>query len=105
MPRVFDIVSQKGNRLHTIAHEVSVLQATQKMNQHGIGALVVMQDGHVVGMFTERDVLRRVVAEQRSPMDVTVAEVMTADVICVPPQMDIEDVSQIMKDKRVRHLP
>jgi CBS domain-containing protein len=75
------------------------------MNQHKLGALVVTVEDQLVGMFTERDVLRRVVGELRNPAEVKVAEVMTDHVICCSPDMDIEELSAIMKDKRIRHLP
>jgi len=105
MPSVADIVEQKGKEIHTIQPEASVLEATMKMNRQHIGALVVMKDGRILGMFTERDVLRRVVAQDRAPGSVTVSEVMTCRVICCNPETDIEEASRIMKEERVRHLP
>src|SRR5208282_1153175 len=106
MPTVADLLTTKGSHhLHTISPTATVLEAVQRMNQHQIGALVVMNEGQVVGMFTERDVLRRVMAEMRSPRDVFVADVMTADVICCPPDTDVADASGIMRQRRVRHLP
>jgi CBS domain-containing protein len=105
MPTVLDIVSHKGDHIFSISPAATVLEAVKRMNDHGIGALIVMQDDGMIGMFTERDVLRRVMAEMRSPTEVTVAEVMTTEVICVPPTMEIEEASQVMRQKRVRHLP
>jgi CBS domain-containing protein len=75
------------------------------MNQYKLGALLVMEDSHVAGIFTERDVLRRVVAEQRNPSTCKVGEVMTAEVVCCKPDDDIEEISTIMQQKRVRHVP
>jgi CBS domain-containing protein len=105
MPTVSDLLKSKGSRLHTISPAASVLEAVQRMNQHQIGALVVMQERHVAGMFTERDVLRRVMAEMRPPGEVSVAEVMTTDVICCEPGTDVADASGIMRQRRIRHLP
>ena len=105
MPTVLDILIRKGNEIHCIHPAATVMEAVQSMNIHRVGALVVMKDDSVVGMFTERDVLRRVLAEQRLPQDVTIADVMTADVICCPPDTDVADASQIMTERRVRHLP
>jgi CBS domain-containing protein len=105
MPTMQDILSSKHTEIHTIRPEATVLEATKKMNQHKIGALVVMQDNQVVGMFTERDVLRRVVAEQRDPSSLCVAEVMTTEVICAEPETDLEEAANIMKTRRIRHLP
>jgi CBS domain-containing protein len=58
-----------------------------------------------VGVFTERDVLRRVVAEQRAPSAILVRDVMTTDVICCDPETTVDEASRIMRDRRVRHLP
>ena len=106
MPTVHDVLATKGNmRIHTISPAASVMDAVEKMNDLQIGALIVMEDGHVLGIFTERDVLRRVIGAMHKPSTTTVNEVMTRDVVCVEPSTDLDEVSEIMKDRRVRHLP
>jgi CBS domain-containing protein len=105
MATAHDVLAAKGASLHTVDAHMSVLDATQLMNQHKIGAVVVTDSGRVSGMFTERDVLTRVVAEQRNPAEVSVGQVMTRDVICCEPDTDLDEVSAIMKERRVRHLP
>ena len=105
MPTVRDVIAAKGQSLTTIDSHASVLDATRKMNQHKIGALVVMEDGRVAGMFTERDVLTRVISEELPPAAVEVGMVMTREVICCAMNDDLDDVSAIMKTKRVRHVP
>jgi len=105
MPTANDILSQKGFSVHVIPPDIMVLDAVERMNRLRVGAMVVMSEGRVRGMFTERDVLRRVMGERRDPAMTPVADVMTTDVICCPPSADIDDISAIMKEKRVRHLP
>jgi CBS domain-containing protein len=105
MPTVADILSTKGPQVHSTTPGATVLAATQKMNQYKLGALIVMQGNDVAGIFTERDVLRRVVAEQLDPATTTVAEVMTAGVYCVKPETELDEVSSIMQARRIRHLP
>jgi CBS domain-containing protein len=105
MPTVADILARKGAHVLTIGKEATVLQAALVMNEHKIGALVVVDESRVIGMFTERDVLRRVVGEQRDPTKTLVAEVMTSEVICCTPQTTIEEARWAMKDRRIRHLP
>ena len=105
MPMVQDILLVKGNQVQTVQPTATALEAIRKMNQHKIGALLVMSDGRVEGIFTERDVLRRVVGQEKSPGEMLVSEVMTADVICVEPETDLDDVSSIMKEKKIRHIP
>ena len=105
MPTVRDVLALKGSTVHTAPASTTVLEATVKMNQHKIGALIVTNEDQIVGIFTERDVLRRVVAARRDPVQTTVAEVMTGKVICCDLDTDLDEVSQIMKDRRIRHLP
>ena len=106
MPSVMDILADKGNDVYTISPSATVLEATHAMNDQKIGALVVKDSGgRVMGIFTERDVLRRVIAEEKSPNSVRVGDVMTRDLVCCPPETDLDEASRIMRDSRVRHLP
>ena len=105
MPTVMDILSQKGSYVASVPASATVLEATHAMNERRIGAVVVKEDDKVVGIFTERDVLRRVVAVERSPAATMVKSVMTSDVVCCEPDTDLEEASRIMRDKRIRHLP
>ena len=105
MPTVADVLAVKGEQVHSITPQTTVLDAIRKMNQHKIGALLVIHDRQVAGIFTERDVLRRVIGEEKNPAQVTVAEVMTEDVICVEPETDLDEVASIMKQKKIRHIP
>lgn len=105
MPSVSDILSAKSSTVHTIRPGATVLEAIHLMNDRGIGALVVTDDDRVVGMFTERDVLRRVVGSERSPGDMFVAEVMTESVVCTGPREDVDEVRTVLKNRRIRHLP
>jgi CBS domain-containing protein len=106
MATVSDILAEKkDDHLYTVDSAANVLDATRMMNQYKVGALVITEAGCIAGIFTERDVLRRVVGEQRNPADVTVGQVMTRDVICVEPETDLDEVSAIMKTRRIRHVP
>ena len=101
-----DVLTAKGNHpIHCIPTSATVLEATRKMNEQKIGALVVTDGDRVVGIFTERDVLRRVVVSQMMPDQVRIEEVMTRDVICCTPETDLDEISAIMKTRRVRHVP
>jgi|SRR5436190_19005327 len=105
MTNVKTVLLGKGPQVHTISSGATVADAVRKMNDLSIGALVVRDGGHVTGIFTERDVLRRVVGEGRQPGETMVAEVMTADIVCCRPETEIDDVASMMKDRRVRHVP
>ncbi len=105
MPTIRDILRNKGPQVHTIPVTATVLEAVHTMNQHRIGSLIVMEDAAIAGMFTERDILRRVIEEQRRPSEIPISEVMTREVIYTTLDTSIEDASRIMKDLRVRHIP
>jgi len=105
MPTVRDVLALKGESLQTIDSQSTVLDATRKMNKYKIGALVVMEQGRVLGILSERDVLTRVVAEELPPAAVEVRAVMTREVICCAMDDDLDEVSAIMKTRRVRHIP
>jgi len=100
-----DILDKKGRTLHTIAPQASVLEAAQRMKALGIGALLVTEATQLLGIFTERDVLVRVVAEGRDPRSTSVADVMTPEPKCVSPFITIENAMHVITDKRFRHLP
>ena len=105
MPTAQDILARKGSLVYSIAPDATVLEATNRMNHHKIGALIVMNDGHMVGIFTERDVLRRVVGALLDPAKVKVFEVMSAELVTCNPTTDMEDIAETMRSRRFRHLP
>ena len=106
MPAVVDLLRRKGRVVHTISPTDSVVAAATAMNQHGVGGLVVVDsEGQLVGMFTERDILRRVVAPGRDPAATVVGEVMTTEVLACQPETSLEECAAVMTSKRIRHLP
>ena len=105
MSTVQAILEKKGRQVWTVGREATVLQAVLLMNDNKIGALVVIDGGRIDGMFTERDLLRRVVGEQRDPARTTVAEVMTQEVACCSVDTPLDEASSAMKNRRIRHLP
>ena len=105
MSTVRDILAVKGTHVLSVGKEATVIDAALLMNEHKVGALVVIDGGHVAGMFTERDVLRRVVGEHRDPVSTRVHEVMTVEVVCCTPETTIDEARGAMKTRRIRHLP
>jgi CBS domain-containing protein len=105
MATVADILARKGAQVCTTGKDATVLQAALLMNEHRIGSLVVVDEDRVIGMFTERDVLRRVVGEHRDPGTTLVGDVMTTEVACCTLQTTLEEARGAMKNRRIRHLP
>lgn len=101
--------SKTENRLFTASPEATVFDATRLMNAERIGALVVVTNGSsradLVGIFTERDVLRRVVAAGRSPERTRLDEVMTRELITCTVDTPLDEVSDLIRIERIRHLP
>jgi len=89
----------------SIAPEKSVLEALGLMAQHDIGALLVMEDEQLVGIFSERDYARKVILKGRSSHDLSVREIMTDKVICVHADRTVPQAMAIMSEKHIRHLP
>jgi CBS domain-containing protein len=99
------ILAGKSRALHAVPTSVTVLEAVQKMNQHKVGAVLVMNGGKLAGIFTERDVMTRVIAANCDPKTTPIAQVMSADVLTIPPATTVQQVMDIFADKRCRHLP
>jgi len=112
MPTAADALARKAqanpqaDEVVVVSPDATVLEAAKTMNARRIGALpVVDQQGALVGMFTERDVLTRVVAAEKPPQSTLVRDVMTTPVFACPPQTPLTEVRQVMREKRIRHMP
>lgn len=105
MATVRDLLARKGTAAFTVTPGHTVLDAAALMNDKGIGGLLVVKGGELVGVFTERDVLRRVVAARRDPAATSVESVMTRDVITCSPETSLDECRTVMTERRVRHLP
>ncbi len=105
MSKVSQILRIKGNTIWFVAPQATVLGALRLMAEKDIGALLVMEDELVVGIFSERDYARRVVLHRKASKDTPVQDVMTERVIYIQPDQDIQECMAIMTDKHIRHLP
>ncbi len=105
MPTVRDVIARKGSEVVSVDPGATALDASRLMTDRGLGGLVVLDAGRLVGVFTERDVLRRVVAAGLAPDRTPVRDVMTADVITCLPDTSLDECAAIMTTRRVRHLP
>lgn len=103
--RIKDILERKGREVCSISPLGTVLDAVGVMNDHHIGAVLVVEQGCPVGIFSERDVLVRVVAARRDPRRTLVRDVMTARLYTVSPDDSLLDVMRLMTERRCRHVP
>lgn len=105
MATVRDVLAGKGNEVITLPPTATVLEAARLMNERGIGCVVIATGGVLEGIFTERDVLRRVVAEGRDPATSVLREVMTTSLITCSPQASLDECASVMTQRGFRHLP
>ena len=99
------VLEKKGRQIYSVDPTVTVLQAVETMNDNHVGAVLVLVDDRLVGIFTERDILVRVVAEGRDPTKTRVAEVMSCNLAVVGSDTTVDQAMAICTEKRCRHLP
>jgi CBS domain-containing protein len=100
------IVAEERRRpIVSVRPDTSVTEAIRLMNGENIGAVMVMEDDEIIGIFTERDALNKVLAAGIDPVSTKVSEVMTRDPYCVDPSTTVEEAMAIVTHHRVRHLP
>lgn len=105
MATVSEILDRKGTNVVTVAPDTTVLDAARLMNERGIGAVLVMNQGALLGIFTERDIMRRVVAAEGKPGVIPVREVMSTGLTTTTPASTVEECAALMTARRIRHLP
>jgi CBS domain-containing protein len=99
------LLETKTEGVETVTPQTSISEAVQRMNERNIGSLLVMDGDRLVGIFTERDVLTRVVPQQLDARRTPVGEVMTRNPITIAPTRTVQEAMMVMTDTRHRHLP
>lgn len=99
------LLQTKGQEVYAVGLEASVYEALALMADKNIGAVLVLDEGRVAGIFSERDYARRVVLQGKTSRETAVSEVMTVEVVCVRPDLSVEKCLALMTDKRFRHAP
>ncbi len=105
MKTVNQLLEGKGENVWSANPQMTVYEALEMMSEKNVGALVVLEEEKLVGIFSERDYARKVILKGKSPMDTLVGDIMSRKVTCVRRDQSIEDCMALMTKKRVRHLP
>jgi CBS domain-containing protein len=94
-----------NGKVVTAAPDTTIVETAKIMESHNIGCLIVVTDGKIAGLITDRDILTKVVGKAKDAEKTTIEDVMTKKVICVKPDLDIEEASKIMTDNGIKKLP
>lgn len=105
MTIVRHILRAKGGEVLTADPDLPVRDALRMMERHNVGSLVIVRDGRLVGLLTERDFARRVASAGQAALEAVVGDLMISDVLVVSPDTSIDDCMALMTEKRTRHLP
>lgn len=105
MHLVKHLLREKSGPVYIVAPAATVLDASRVMNRQKIGSLVVMEGPVPIGIITERDIMTRVVAEERAPASTPVRAVMTPHLITCSTSTPLDDVRRVMRERRIRHVP
>jgi CBS domain-containing protein len=103
--KLSDIIAQKTKGVIQVDSECIVAAAARKMRDEKVGGLMIVENETLVGIFTERDLMSRVVAEGLDPEKIQVSEVMTSSIATVPPETSVSTAANLMSQNRIRHLP
>jgi CBS domain-containing protein len=95
----------KRDPIHSVAPDVSVTECVRMMTSEKLGALIVMDGDKLIGIFTERDAMNKVLAAGRDPLNTKVSEVMTQNPYSIPPTTTVGEAMTIVTNRRFRHLP
>lgn len=105
MDKVANILNEKGIVVHTTQPQTKVLDAVEEMCARRVGALLVCEQSVPVGIFSERDLMTKVVLPCLDPATTPVGAVMTSEVVCIEPTASIGEAMAVMTQRRCRHLP
>jgi CBS domain-containing protein len=105
MATVSALLKHKGRLIYSVPPDAPVLDAIKEMAEHGIGALLVMQNERLMGVVSERDYARKVILLGRSSNETLVSQIMSTPVLTVHPDQSVNECMRIMTESRVRHLP
>ncbi len=105
MTAVQQLLEEKGRDVWTIHPDASVFDAIEQMARRDIGSLVVVEDGKILGIFTERHYARKVFLRGKSSPKTPIRGIMTSHAICARPEQTVEQCMAVTSENRVRHLP
>jgi len=105
LDRISMLLRQKGREIFSIPSDASVYSGIEMMADKRVGALLVIDDGHLVGIVSERDYARKVILQGKSSKDTFIREIMTPSPITIDCDTSVDEAMRMMTENRIRHLP
>ena len=105
MGKVRNILQTKGNAVYSVDPDMMVYRAIELMCEKNIGGLLIVENGKLVGIFTERDYARKLILKGKSSKDTPIKDLMTSNLVTVSPDTYIDDCMRVMTGRKIRHLP
>jgi CBS domain-containing protein len=105
MRPILELLKKREAAVYSLSPEISVFDALKQLADHNVGAMMVMDQGKLAGVFSERDYTRKIALAGKSSKDTPVKDIMTGSVITVTPQTRTKDCMALMSQKKIRHLP
>lgn len=105
MKTIGNLLDKKGHEVWSVSPQTLVFDALKIMAEKDIGALAVIEEGQLIGMFSERDYARKVILRGKSSKEIPVSDIMTYQIVSASPALTVEQGLELMSKKRVRYLP
>jgi CBS domain-containing protein len=105
MGKVRNILHNKGNAVYSVDPDMMVYRAIELMCEKNIGGLLIVENGKLAGIFTERDYARKLILKGKSSKDTPIKDLMTSNLVTVSPDTSIDDCMRVMTGRKIRHLP
>ncbi len=105
MLTIRDVLNSKSSAIWSISPKDTTFMAMEIMTEHNIGALLVIDENHVAGIFSERDFARNIIMKKLSADEVLVEELMTREIYCITPDKSVQECMGVMTSAHIRHMP
>lgn len=105
MITIRDILNEKGQNVYSVTPETTVYESLEKMSAHDVGSMLVMEGDKLMGIFTERDYMKKIILQNKASKTTMIKEIMTTNPVCITPSDSVDNAMSIMTKQHCRHLP
>jgi len=105
MVTIRDILNEKGQNVYFVSPDITVYESLEKMSAHNVGSMLVMDNEKLLGIFTERDYMKKIILQNKASKTTMIKDIMTANPVCITPSDSVDNAMSIMTKQHCRHLP